>query len=163
MSVEWSDTVLPHVSHEFTWCQDVAVGQNCSAVHPKSAKTVREKMLTGDSGLWLVFVSSLLVNVKTLRGTLPRTPWPSLENFLHNLTPLGSTEREMGSASSPFILQVRQTGRNGANSHFHLLCVSNIVREAILTTAPIWLAWEVLEIFSQSVVELSTWASHCIW
>lgn len=68
----------------------------------------------------------------------------------------------MGSASAPFRLQVRQTGRNGANSHFYLLFVSNIVREVILTAAPIWLAWEVLEIFNQSVVELSTLASHCI-
>lgn len=37
--VELSDTILPHISQEFTWCQAMAMGQNHSADHPKSAKT----------------------------------------------------------------------------------------------------------------------------
>lgn len=50
---------------DFTRWQDVALGQNCSAVHPESAKAEfeGEKNVTGNSGLWFVFASFLSVNV----------------------------------------------------------------------------------------------------
>lgn len=141
------------------WKHSVSLGRGRSRGDVAS----RDKKLAFGDNVWLLTICECS-GLEALKSPIASTPWLSLENSLHHLAPVGSSERAVQVRLQSHSCYMSDRLDETEQAVISILCLYQILWEKLfLLQLQSGFAWEVLEILNQSVAELSTLASRCIW